>query len=261
MFKWFMLAVYVILLIYTMAHFHKGLEFITGKKRRYLVGMCTLVGVCCLMILVGRFLPADGFRRHIIEFSNYFLGFWIYLVFFFALLDIALILRKRVWKKPAFTWHTATFGIILLLSAGLTVCGGIHARHVTVNTQNVTIHKSVDGMKEMKIVLVSDWHLGYSIGVRDMKRMVKKINEQNPDLVLVAGDIYDNEYEAIHKPEEVAKVLKGIRSRYGTYGVYGNHDVSEKLVGGFTTQTDANPTRDPRIDRMMAKAGITMLQD
>ena len=59
----------------------------------------------------------------------------------------------------------------------------------------------------------------------------------------------------------MAKVLKGIRSRYGTYGVYGNHDVSEKLVGGFTTQTDANPTRDPRIDRMMAKAGITMLQD
>ena len=220
MFKWFMLAVYVILLIYTMAHFHKGLEFITGKKRRYLVGMCTLVGVCCLTILVGRFLPAGGFRRHIIEFSNYCLGFWIYLVFFFALLDIALILRKRVWKKPAFTWHTATFGIILLLSAGLTVCGGIHARHVTVNTQNVTIHKSVDGMKEMKIVLVSDWHLGYSIGVRDMKRMVKKINEQNPDLVLVAGDIYDNEYEAIHKPEEVAKVLKGIRRRYGTYGVY-----------------------------------------
>ena len=53
-------------------------------------------GVCCLTILVGRFLPAGGFRRHIIEFSNYCLGFWIYLVFFFALLDIALILRKRV---------------------------------------------------------------------------------------------------------------------------------------------------------------------
>ena len=147
MFKWFMLAVYVILLINTMAHFHKGQEFITGKKRRYLVGMCTLVGECCLTILVGRFLPASGFRRHIIEFSNYCLGFWIYLVFFFALMDIALILRKRVWMKPAFTWHTATFGIILLLSAGLTVYCFINAIPETVNTQTLTYQKSFNCIK------------------------------------------------------------------------------------------------------------------
>ena len=44
-----------------------------------------------------------------------------------------------------------------------------------------------------------------------MEQMTEKINEQKPDLVVVAGDIFDNEYEALDDPEKLAEILRGIR--------------------------------------------------
>ena len=44
---------------------------------------------------------------------------------------------------------------------------------------------------------VADWHLGYNIGEGQMRRMVEKINAADVDLVCVAGDMFDNEYEAV----------------------------------------------------------------
>ena len=55
-------------------------------------------------------------------------------------------------------------------------------------------------MDEMKIVLVADLHLGYNIGEKQMRQMVERINEQNADLVVIAGDIFDNEWEAEMSP-------------------------------------------------------------
>ena len=70
-------------------------------------------------------------------------------------------------------------------------------------------------MKELNVVLVADLHLGYNIGCKQMEQMTEKINKQNPDLVVVAGDIFDNEYEALDDPEKLAEILRGIRSKYG----------------------------------------------
>lgn len=262
MFKWFMLLVFLVFLVYTMWHFHLGLHFVTGRSRRNLVILCVVIMFCCSTIIVGRFLPSGSIRNEVILFSNYWLGLWIYLIFFFILLDIWRGIRKFLLHREGdFTHHGKVFWMIFLLSGVLTLYGGIHARQLTVNQQDVTVAKQVEGMSKMKVVLVSDFHLGYSIGARDMEKMVRAINAQKPDLVVVAGDIYDNEYDAISNPEKIAKILKGIRSRYGVYGVYGNHDVSERLVGGFTTNTSRNPKRDSRMDALMKKAHITMLED
>ena len=45
-------------------------------------------------------------------------------------------------------------------------------------------------MKELNVVLIADLHLGYNIGCKQMEQMTEKINEQNPDLVVVAGGIF-----------------------------------------------------------------------
>lgn len=63
--------------------------------------------------------------------------------------------------------------------------------------------------------------------------MVDAVNEQDADLVLFAGDIFDNEYEAVQNPEKLAQLLSEIRSTYGSWAVFGNHDVSERLLGWF----------------------------
>ena len=70
------------------------------------------------------------------------------------------------------------------------------------------------------MVLIADLHLGYNIGCRQMEQMAEKINAQNPDLVVVAGDIFDNEYEALDNPDRLAEILRGIHSKYGVYACY-----------------------------------------
>lgn len=260
MFKWIMLAVFIITLLYTMWHLHLGLK-IAGEKRRFFWILLCIIPICCgITILVGHFLPMGTLQRYVVQFSNYYLGFWIYQVFFLLLLDIYRLLRYYICKKDIGI-HTPAFVIILMLSLVFTVYGGIHARDIKVNTQNVTVHKEVKNLSSMKVVLVSDWHLGYSIGTKDMEKMVKVINRQNPDLVLIAGDIYDNQYDSIDNPKKISRILKRIRSEYGVYGAYGNHDVTETLVGGFTIATSRNPVRDSRVDQMLEAGGVTMLED
>lgn len=56
------------------------------------------------------------------------------------------------------------------------------------------IDKQVKGMDSLKIVLLADIHFGYSIGEKHAGLLVK-INAENPDLICIAGDIFDNEYE------------------------------------------------------------------
>lgn len=59
----------------------------------------------------------------------------------------------------------------------------------------------------------------------------------------------------------MSETLHQIQSKYGTYAVYGNHDVKETLVAGFSIGASKKALRDPRMDEFMEKAGITVLED
>lgn len=114
---------------------------------------------------------------------------------------------------------------------------------------------------ELKIVLVSDLHLGYNIGLRQMEKMVAKIDAEDADLVVIAGDIFDNEWEAVQEPERMAEILRGIRSRYGVYACYGNHDIEEPILAGFTFRQSAQKASSPEMDAFLSDAGIRLLRD
>jgi uncharacterized protein len=80
---------------------------------------------------------------------------------------------------------------------------------------------SFDGLK---IVQISDLHLGSFAGTTAVQKMVGMINEQEPDLVFFTGDLVNNfAYEA----EPFLEVLNGISAKKGVYSVLGNHDYGE----------------------------------
>ena len=92
--------------------------------------------------------------------------------------------------------------------------------------------------------------------------MVNLINEFNPDIVIIAGDIFDNDYDAIYNPDKVIKKLKKIESTYGTYAVFGNHDIDESILAGFTfTWKNNKGTSDKRMNQFLVDSNITLLQD
>ena len=128
-------------------------------------------------------------------------------------------------------------GICILFIILISTYGILHAKHIYNTDYDIYIDKTCGTEKSMKVVIVADLHLGYSIGTRDMEKMVKKINKLNADLVCIAGDIFDNDYDALDNPEKLEETLKGIKSKYGVYACYGNHDIEEKILAGFTFKT------------------------
>ena len=109
---------------------------------------------------------------------------------------------------------------------------------------------------------MADLHLGGSIGLKQMQRMKDVIDTIQPDLVFFAGDIFDNDFDAIQRPEEISALLASIDSTYGSFACWGNHDIDELILAGFTFDSGSDAIRsDPRMDQFLEDSGITLLQD
>ena len=141
------------------------------------------------------------------------------------------------------------------------IWGIISAVRVRSTSYEITINKDGGKLDELNIALIADLHLGYTVGPRMMRQMVDKINAQNPDIVLIAGDIFDNDYDAMGNPEELIRILSQIHSKYGTYAFYGKHDTYEKILAGFTFPSKEKKTSDPRMDDFLQRAGIRLITE
>jgi hypothetical protein len=78
--------------------------------------------------------------------------------------------------------------------------------------------------KEMhgtSIVQLSDVHVGPTIGRSFIEQIVGRVNALAPDLIAITGDLVDGSVASLS--EQVAPIA-GLKSRYGTYFVTGNHE-------------------------------------
>lgn len=262
------IPVYILLNLYILHRVHKWLTACSGHfhSKWFVIPYITVYTLLALSLLFAFLLPSCGLQIFIKKLSNYWLGSFLYILLFIMIADILRIVLKHIPGKL----HNYLFsrigyifvGILLTsLVVGFSIYGSFHAKVIKVHPYEVTIEKSCSNRNELKVVLLADLHLGYNYGKREISRMVTKVNAQNPDLVLIAGDIFDNEYDAVQDPERIAEKLSEMKSTYGTYGVFGNHDVSERLLGGFSVSLDADEVRDSRFDTFAEKSNITILDD
>ena len=95
MLKWFMLTVYIILCCYVMWSFCRWTKKIYLPKRRaFNIIVCGLILIFAVSIFLGKFLPENDYQLLILRFSNYWIGFLIYLIFFTLTADLFLLLLK-----------------------------------------------------------------------------------------------------------------------------------------------------------------------
>ena len=212
--------------------------------------------------ITGFFLP----YKKIKIIGNYFLGVIQYIVLIVVLADlIRILLKKTKIVNEKILSSKITFiisgSICILLTILLSTYGVIHSKKIVYTDYNVNIDK-ITNIDNLKISLVSDIHLGYNTHLSHIKKMVDMINNSNSDLVLIAGDIFDNNYEAIGNDEDIINELKRIKSKYGVYAVYGNHDIDEKILAGFTFNWDKSEVLiDPRMEEFLSKSNIKTLRD
>ena len=216
-------------------------------------------------LLSGFLIKKPRFIHRLLKITgNYFLGIFMYTLMVVLMADgIRLILKyilhvAWIQQKYVFTITGAICAAFLVL---LSLYGIFHAKKITVTPYQVTVNKKVPNMNSMKIVLLADTHFGYNAGVIHAREIVRKINKQNPDLVCIAGDIFDNEYDAIMEPKKMEKILKKIKSRYGVYACWGNHDLNEPILAGFTFKQAPEDIKDPRMKKFLENSNIHPLRD
>ncbi len=214
---------------------------------------------------VGFFLPSGGVKRFFVKIGNYWLGVLLYTILVVGAADVIHVLLKRSKKinqekLRSFKVFVASGIICAVGIAVLSIWGMVNAGNIRTTKYEAVIDKKAGNLKQMKVVMAADLHMGYNIGCEHIQKMVEKINAQDPDLVVFAGDIFDNEYEALEDPKKLIEILQGIKSKYGVYACYGNHDIKEKILAGFTFGGSQKKESDIRMDEFLKEAGITLLR-
>lgn len=136
------------------------------------------------------------------------------------------------------------FGLALTVTLCVLGYGYYNYRHPRVNELEISLENPISG-DALRIVAVSDIHLGYATGKARLKEYVELINSQNPDLILIIGDLIDNNVRPLYE-ELMAEELSQLRASQGIYMVPGNHEYISgiKAVEEFVKQTPITLLRD-----------------
>ena len=150
-------------------------------------------------------------------------GVWMVFVLYMSLILLILDIIKR------FICPKLKYGIIyaFVITAALLVTGYYNHLHPQINRIDIATDKHIAG-DTVKVVAVSDFHLGYGTGKERLKELVAIINSENPDIILVAGDLIDNNIAPLYE-ERMHEELNLLRAPMGIYMVPGNHE----YIGGM----------------------------
>ena len=137
--------------------------------------------------------------------------------------------------------------IALALAAVYFVTGYVCLHHVWQTDYALTTAKDVS----LKIAVVSDSHLGNALDGDGFAQQIRRIEAQEPDIVLIAGDFVDDKSE----PEDVRKACAALGEmdvRYGVWYAYGNHDRSYESANGLAAG---------ELERTLQSSGVRVLRD
>lgn len=196
--------------------------------------------------------------------GNFFLGILLYIFLVIFTADIIRIIIKYgfrlSWINSRFSF-ILTGGICALLILLICAYGIHHVAKVKIKRYSLKIRKYVPDMKSLKIVLVGDFHFGFSTDLKHIGKIIQAINREKPDLVCIAGDTFDNEFDAVLYPEKLQTLLRTIKSRYGVYACWGNHDLNEPILAGFTFRNSSVNPEDPRMEEFLKNSSVHLLND
>ncbi|MDR1887102.1 MAG: metallophosphoesterase [Prevotellaceae bacterium] len=190
----------------------------------------TVVCFLAIIFFAGMFFE-NKFPVGITSVMQHLGGTWlvslVYSVPIILIIDIIRLVNKFLPFLPGFMTvnpqitRLYTFLSVFGLVVVILVAGIIKFNNPSVVKPDFKTSKTTG--KAPRIVVASDLHLGYLSGTNKLNDFVELINSQNPDIVLLCGDIFDRSTRPVESKNMVAK-LREIRATMGVYAVPGNHE-------------------------------------
>ena len=226
----------IALLIYSLLVFYIGWSGYRGfglKGNRWFVACYSIVLiVLSISFIIGRLGNGSAVFSII---GNYWLATFGLLLLTLPVVHIVMLIMRFTKIDRKKTRVTATT-LVLVIVLGTLIYGSYLAYTPKVTEYNITVQKS--GVEDLKIVMLSDTHFGYLSGIKHAKRLVDEVNQLDADLILIPGDIIDDDLDIVEK-KGIFTILAGLESKYGVFGSLGNHDKyrgqMDKLIESIET--------------------------
>ena len=160
--------------------------------------------------------------------SGLWLGVGLTLIVTFAIVWGAWGITKLFTHSP----NRVVFGWAALAVAGMYSAYGVwNAYHPRVQHLTVRIKNLPPAWRGRKVVQLTDVHLGQILRSAFAARLVAMSNAENPDLVVITGDLFDG---GDGRLTEFVAPLNALRAPLGTYFVTGNHETYLGVERAYT---------------------------
>ncbi|MBN1880388.1 metallophosphoesterase [bacterium] len=207
-----------------------------------------------ISLVLGRFLESikGGWVSAVILNIGYiWLGFLFYFVLLAALTGLLVqgirILEKTGWIRIPLDAMDSGFPVTGILIVGglvvLAIAGMCSIRTPVVRNFEICVPSKPSFQSTLTIVQLSDLHLDRLKSVACWEKIVERTNNLHPDIIVLTGDIID---ENPNDLTEFEPGLKKLRARYNVVGITGNHEFYINTTGAM---------------KLMRECGITMLRN
>ncbi len=249
----FMTFMTLFCLIYGAANYYIGMR--TWNALAFLLPVSATVYWCLLIFAAATYLISSFWNtyfptrplRCLSWIGSYWLAVTYYAFLFWLLIDVLTLINAvaALWpfqlnEQP---WVALTLWSLIAVLMGY---GRWVATHPVITRYTIKIDKQAGDLSGLHAVLVADVHLGPLVGAKELTQMVTTVNQLQPDIVLLAGDMID-ENVPYFVAENMSAPLQKIKARFGVYAVLGNHE----YIGGYAEQSV----------KALEQSGITVLRD
>jgi len=233
--KQFAIIFFIILCIYAAVHFYLYNRVCLAvapspEAKRYIFGAIIVLAVS----FVGGMLLERAFSSTlsgiVFRIGVWWLPFLLYALLAIVAVDVLRLCNYFFHFLPQFSLQTTRIfaaGVAIVIT-GIVILGHINATRTQIITIPLRIHKSVAGAKHIRIAMASDIHFGTIINRSWEEKLVRLLQEQNPDLIVLCGDIVDSDIAPVIR-HKIGDHLQTLTPPLGVYAVFGNHE----YIGGI----------------------------
>ncbi len=184
--------------------------------------------------LLGRLSPQLSFLKTV---GNIWFGFFQYSLILLPIADICLLIERLTFgqlsRKDYFIAGIAVIFLFLIIFA----YGLYNAYSPIVRKREISVPKRNGKMSSVRIAVASDMHFGRLSGVQHLKRLVENVKAIKPDLILLPGDIIDDEPKPFIE-KNMGTIMKELKAPLGVFGVLGNHEYYGGQIPQFIEQME-----------------------
>ena len=174
----------------------------------------------------------------------------LYLMLSAICMELLNLLIRKVWRKETKWDKVYRCGLVPLLAAAVILgYGYFNMRDIRDTAYTVYTDKDV---APYRVAFISDLHYGTTLDGEELREQCRRIGEREPDVVVLGGDIVDED-TSLEQMQEAFAILGTTESKYGVFYIFGNHDKSRY-------RSDPNYTLE-QLTKAIESTGIHILAD